>query len=431
MNKGEAGPRIVMTGMGVVTPMGNIEKTWQGVMQGESAISSVDLSPIDAHVAGKVHDFDPESHFNESNISIGGRELPYKRHARGFSRATHFALAASLSALRQAKAIDERNNYKLKRSIDPRRFGTTIGTGIGGEEVIGDIQMQLEQGRKARPTQVLEMLPERISTVPSMVFGLEGVAFAPAAACATGNISITAGIKEIRLGEADAMLVGSSEGSVHTIAASFFRGAQTLTKETHPHRAGQPFNRDRDGFVLGEGAGVFVIERLEHALARKAQPLVEIVGYGNASDADNETSPNGIGAYNAMILALRGLDSLIDNQEVFVSAHATATVAGDPVEAGVINRALHHARTRYVHGPKGNFGHQLGASGSIEAVLAAKTIQTGIIPPTLKLTHPIEETCGLTIPTDGVLKGRPTIAINNSFGFGGINSVVVFKRYES
>lgn len=409
--------RVVVTGMGMICPLGiGVESSWYRLINGESGFSSVSFDQIEASVAGQVKDFDP---LQALTGLINAKDL------RRMSRPALFALAASLEALRHAGLLD--TDLHVDSRINRDRFGVQIGTGIGGATGIIDTQRRLDSGRPTLPTDVLRVIPERVSTIPSMIFELRGPNETPAAACATGNVAITGGYKEIALNQADIMLVGGTEASLDQACMSLFDYA-ALDKEPDPAKASRPFDTKRDGFVFSEGSGVLVIESEDHALARGANILAYIGGYGNTADAHNDTAPSGEGAQRALRLALQSTEELPRFPRTYINAHGTATLAGDPVEMKAIRDVIPPDATFAVSSTKGAIGHTLGAAGAIETIFCVKALETNTIPPTVHNEQPIKEAKGINIVPNDAQHMEIDAAVNNSFGFGGINSVIILYR---
>lgn len=410
--------KVVITGMGAVTPLGiGVEQTWNRLVNGESGISSVSFPLIRASVAGVIKDFDP--------VQILDGLITEKDLDR-MSLASLYSLVASREALQHAGLID--SNLQIFSHIDKERFGVRIGTGYGGAHSLIQVQEGLNEGKRTRPTAILKTAPERISTIPSMIFGLKGPNSTPSAACATGNVAIVGGYQQILLNDADIMLVGGTEGALNQVGMSLF-DASTLSKEQDPSKASRPFDEKRDGFVFSEGAGVLVLESEEHALARGANILGYIGGYGESADAEHETAPNGEGARRALRGALRHTKEMSTFPRLYVNAHGTGTVKGDPIEMNAIRDIIPEDYLLAVSSTKSSIGHTCGAAGAIETIFCVKALETDIIPPTLHNDQPIEEAKGVNIVPNEAQHIKVDGAVNDSFGFGGINSVVTVFRY--
>lgn len=411
--------RIVVTGIGMITPLGlNTETTWNNLIAGKSGISSIDLKYTSIKVAGLIKDFNPQETLSPF--------VSPKKDLRRLSRPAQLSLAATIEAFKNAGLL---NDNKLKSGIDPKRIGVRIGTGIGGSVEIGRVKKTLEEGKKISPFDALIIEPERVSSVVSMKLGLKGPLAAVTAACATGNIAITDGYKEIFVGDADIMVVGGVESAIDPVAFELFKTA--LSSETNPDRASRPFDKARKGFVISEGAGILILEDLEHAKKRGARILAEMVGYGNTADAGHDTDPTGEGAEEAMKVALLKSSGRLPNAgTIYINAHATGTQVGDRVEVEAIKRAFPNFKNLTVSSTKGATGHLMGGAGAVEAIICIKALNDGVIPPTVNLENPLDEGTGLNLVPKEAQRKPVEVVINNGFGFGGINSAVVLKRPE-
>ncbi len=415
--------RIAVTGVGMVSPLGkNVEQSWQRLIAGESGIESVDYPPSSVTVAAHVNDFDPRE-------DLSG--LPRRVNPKRVARAAQFALKASNEALKDAGLLTEEGAID-ERHVNRREMGVIFGTGMGGGLRIADVDRAVQEGKLGSGYNIMAILSGRTATTISQMHGLRGVSYAPEGECATGGISIQAGINEILVGNARKMIVGSAEGSIDARALALFESAGTLSLEPDPLQASRPFDEDRGGFVMGEGAGALILELWEDAVARGVEPYAEIIGCKSTNDGDSahETDPTGEGAMDALVLAFRGLDGILrEGRPIFVSAHATATRQGDPVEGQVLSDFFSpYGIEVFTHNPKGATGHELGASGAIEAVFLLKTLRTGTVPPNLNVTKPIPQVERLQIirPT-AVHNPDIRTGVNNAFGFGGICNVTVFE----
>jgi 3-oxoacyl-[acyl-carrier-protein] synthase II len=411
--------RIVVTGMGAVTPLGlNVPDLWKNVIEGRSGISEVEFPHTRVKVAGIIRDFDPEK-------ALSG--IVHNKDLKKLSRPAQFAIAAAYEALNDSGLLNEEK--KLVEGIDSDRFGTMIGTGIGGAASIIDSERKLSSGKRVHPSDLLSSEPERVSTAVSMVFGLRGAIEAPTAACATGNVAASNGIKEILLGDADIMIVGGSEACLHEVTLSLFESGHALSLQTDPKTASKPYNKHRDGFVMSEGAGVYIIESLEHAKKRKAKIYAEIGGYGNTADAYHDTSPSIDGQRRAIRKAMKNAGKLNGNT-IYINGHGTSTVPGDPAELTAIREELPHIK-KAVSSTKSEMGHMVGAAGAVEGIFAMKALAEGVFPPTINVTDPIEEAEDLNlIPNEAQMIEGVEIALNESFGFGGMNSVIRYDKFK-
>ncbi|NEW08676.1 beta-ketoacyl-ACP synthase II [Paenibacillus sp. SYP-B3998] len=409
--------RVVITGMGVVSPIGNdVDTFWGHLIEGKSGISKIDSMDVSAYktdFAGIVRDFNPEP-------------LIDRRNVRRMDRYCQFAVVAAKQALEDAQLhLDESN---------AERVGVYIGSGIGGiQTILENYRTLLTRGpSRVSPTVVPMMIANMAAAQVSILFGAKGPVLAPVTACATGNNAIGEAFKLIQRSGADAVIAGGAEATVTDLALAGFGNATALsTRCDAPEQASRPFDAQRDGFVAAEGAGVLVLESLEHAQRRGARIHAEIVGYGSSSDAYHivATDPEGLGAYRAMREALADADLKAEEIDT-INAHATSTIDGDLSETLAIKRLLgSRAYDVPISANKSMIGHMLGAAGGVEAVALIKTLQTGIIPPTINLEHP-DPQCDLDYVPLVARHEAPRIGLSNSFGFGGHNAVLIFKKYE-
>ncbi|CAM3841225.1 beta-ketoacyl-ACP synthase II [Alicyclobacillus pomorum] len=410
--------RVVITGMGVVSPIGNDVSTfWDRLIAGQSGISrieSMDVSEYPCQIAGEVKDFNPEQYMD-------------KKEARRFDRFTQFAVAASVQAMQDAALHITDENAE--------RCGVYIGSGIGGiHTLLDNYKLLLDRGpKRVSPFVVPTMIANMASGQISIMFGLRGPNSSPISACATGTNAIGDAYKMIQRGAADVMLAGGAEAAIVDLALAGFGNAKALsTRNDDPQRASRPFDMDRDGFVMAEGAGVVVLESLEHAEARGANIYAEIIGYGMSGDAYHITAPEpeGRGAYQAMRDALS--DAGIQPEDVgYINAHGTSTDMGDKLETLAIKKTFgDHAYKLAVSSIKSMTGHMLGAAGAVEAIATVLTLREGILPPTINYETPDPE-CDLDYVPNQARKQDVEIAISNSFGFGGHNAVIVLKRFSA
>lgn len=409
--------RVVITGMGLITPLGNeVESFWSRLIRGESGISPIDTfdtSRQKTKIAGIVSDFDPEAHFG-------------RKDARRMDRFCQFAVAASEQAISDSGLVLER--------IDRERMGVYVGSGIGG------IQTLLEQNdilskrgpERVSPTLVPMMLSNMAAAVISIRFGALGPSLSPVTACSIGNTAIGEAMRVIRSGLADVILAGGTEAAITEISMASFGNATALsTRNDEPWQASRPFDAGRDGFVMAEGAGILVLEALSHALRRNARIYAEVIGYGSSSDAYHmvATHPEGRGAYQAMKMALAEAN-LYPEQVDVISAHATSTDIGDISETRAIKKLFgEHAYRIPVTANKSMTGHMFGAAGGVEAIALVKSMQEGIIPPTINLKHP-DLDCDLDYVPNVARRAEVNIGLSNSFGFGGHNAVIALKAYR-
>jgi 3-oxoacyl-[acyl-carrier-protein] synthase II len=411
-------PRIVVTGMGALTSLGNdVQTTWDGMIAGRSGIGPItqfDPSRLTTRIAGEVKDFDCSP-------------LLDSKAQRRNDRYTQLALMAALEAVRQAGLPDHMEGELAERT------GVIVGTGIGGIRTLAD--QVLLMGAKGPDRMSPFLIPSAIANlaagVIAIVFGPQGPNFSVVSACATGGHSIGEAWETIRRGDADVMLAGGTEATGHEALVGGFAAMRALsTRNDDPQGASRPFDCGRDGFVIGEGAGVIVMETLEHALARGAKPLAEVVGYGATADASHITLPaaGGAGAVRAIRRALEKAGLSVDDVEM-VNAHATSTPEGDPRELEAIKTLFgERAGDVSVTANKSMIGHTLGAAGAIEAIATIMSIRTGLVPPTINLDNPDPAAAGLDLTPNKVRAREIDVAVSNSFGFGGQNSALVIRR---
>ena len=409
--------RVVVTGMGCISPVGNnVRETWESILAGKSGaamITHFDASKHKTRFAAEVKGFDPVALFGS-------------RDARKMDRFTQFANAVVVEALDQA-------NLKVDQS-NRDRIGVVIGSGIGG---IGTLLEQAEVLRERGPERVSPFLvPMMISdSAPGMIairFGARGPNMALATACASGNNAIGEALEMIRRGAADVMIAGGSEAALVPVAMAGMNVMTALsTRNDDPQTASRPFDRERDGFLMGEGAGVLILESLEHAQARDAVILGEITGYGTTDDAHHISAPaeNGAGAAIAMKLALQ--NASLDSTDIeYINAHGTSTPLNDKSETAAIKTVFgEQAYNIPVSSTKSMTGHLLGASGAIEAVFCVLAIREETLPPTINYSTPDPE-CDLDYVPNQARKASPKHVMSNSFGFGGHNATLIFSRFE-
>ncbi len=410
--------RVVISGLGVVSPIGTgVEKFWSNLIAGVSGVDIIRrFDPVElglpVHIAAEVKDFDPEKYFD-------------KKEAQTISDFIKFAVAAADEAIKDS-GLDE---YKF----DPYRVGVIIGTGIGGLRDIEEQQkILMEKGpRRVSPFFVPYGISNMASGLVSIRYGFKGPNYCVVSACATGNHAIGDAMRLIQRGDIDIAIAGGCESAITPLGIAGFASMRALsTRNEEPKKASRPFDRDRDGFVMGEGAGVLVLEEYEHAKARGAKIYAELVGYGATDDAYHITAPcvDGEGAYMCMKLALE--DSLIKPEEVdYINAHGTSTPLNDKLETLAIKRLFkEHAYRLKISSNKSMIGHLLGAAGAVEAVASVMTLYTGIIPPTINLENPDPE-CDLDyVPNKAFYSNSIRVVLSNSFGFGGTNACLVFRK---
>ncbi|MCU5745438.1 beta-ketoacyl-ACP synthase II [Staphylococcus sp. SQ8-PEA] len=409
--------RVVITGMGVVSPVGNdVDTFWNNLTAGKSGISTIDKLDTSQHkvsFGGVVRDFD-------------GEALLGRKAARRMDKFAQFALVAAQQAWEQSGLSST--------TIDTERLGVYVGSGIGGFETLFQnfLKLQDKGPKRVSPTLVPSMMANAASAQISINFEAMGPSMAPVSACATGNHAIGEAFRLIRSGEADAMFAGGTESAINDISLASFGNARALsTRNDDPRRASRPFDVNRDGFVIAEGAGILMLESLSHAKKRGAHIIAEMAGYGASSDAYHmvATHPEGRGAYLAMRAAFRSAG--IDPTEVdIVNAHATSTPVGDISETKALKQLLgDHAYKLPITANKSMFGHMLGAAGGAEAISLAMSLNHNTVPPTINLEEQDPE-CDLDYVPNEARELPLNVGISNSFGFGGHNAALVFKKYN-
>ncbi len=409
--------RVVVTGAGVISPVGNtLDKFWESLKEGRPGtrlLKYFDTTEYSSKVAGTVQDFNPEDYFSAKEV-------------KRTDRFAHFALAASKMAL-VSSAVD-------LEKVDRDRFGVLIGSGVGGMATIEDQHLvYLQKGpRRISPFFVPMLIINMAAGVVAMTFGLKGPNTAVSTACATGSHSIGDAYRIIERDEADLILAGGSEAALTPVGFAGFCAMRALTtsRSDQPERASRPFDRTRDGFVMGEGAGIVLLEELEHARARGADILGEIVGYGMSADAYHMTapSPDGDGAARSMRAALRSA-RISPESVMYINAHGTSTPLNDKLETDAVKSVFgEHARKLWISSTKSHMGHLLGAAGGVEAIATLLTLRHGVVPPTINYEEPDPE-CDLDYVPNVAREMNLDYAISNSFGFGGTNATLVFKRF--
>ncbi len=404
--------RVVVTGLGVVSSLScRVEDLWQRVLAGESGIFTIhqfDTTGHKVHFAGEVPDW-----------STGDYMSP--KEAKRIDRFTQFAMVAGIDAVRDS-GIDFTQG-------DPFRAGVILGSGIGGlHEIEAQVGRLLAKGPdKVSAFTIPKLMLNAASGQISIEFGLRGPNYAVATACASATNAMGDALKAIQYDDADIMITGGSEAAITPMGVSGFANMRALSERNdEPQRASRPFDRDRDGFVLAEGAGMLVFEELEHARARNARIYAEVIGYGASADAGHITQPDeaGIGAARAMERALH--DARIDPADLgYINAHGTSTLLGDVAETAAVKQVFkEHAREVSISSTKSQLGHSLGASGGIELVLTVLAIRDGVIPPTINLENP-DPHCDLDYTPRQARQRKLKAAMSNSFGFGGHNASLV------
>ncbi|WP_046175380.1 beta-ketoacyl-ACP synthase II [Domibacillus indicus] len=409
--------RVVITGLGIISPVGNtVEEAWNSVTAGKSGIKPMTRLNADdypAKVAAEIRDFDPE-------------QFMEKKDARKMDRFTQFAVAAAKMAVEDAKLeITDEN---------AGRIGVWVGSGIGGMETFeSQYKTFLERGyRRVSPFFVPMMIPDMAAGQVSIYLGAKGVNSCTVTACATGTNSIGDAFKVIQRGDADAMISGGTEAPITQMSVAGFCANTALSTNPDPATASRPFDANRDGFVIGEGAGIVVLEELEHAKKRGAHIYAEIVGYGSTGDAHHITAPapDGEGGARAMKMAID--DAGLDPSEIdYINAHGTSTPYNDKFETAAIKTVFgDHAGKLAVSSTKSMTGHLLGAAGGVEAIFTALAIENSLVPPTINLESPDPE-CDLDYVPNKARETRVQAAMSNSLGFGGHNATIVLKQYTN
>ncbi|EFQ7984734.1 beta-ketoacyl-ACP synthase II [Listeria monocytogenes] len=408
--------RVVVTGIGAVTPIGNdAETSWENAKKGVNGVAKMTrLNPDDfpVKIAAELKDFDVEKYLE-------------KKEARKMDRFTHYAIASAEMAVQDSGLVIDDSNAN--------RVGVWIGSGIGGMETFEtQYEIFLNRGhRRVSPFFVPMMIPDMGSGQVSIRFGAKGINSTTVTACATATNSIGDAFKVIERGDADAMITGGAEAPITKMSLAGFTANKALSLNPDPETACRPFDKDRDGFIIGEGAGIVIIEEYEHAKARGAKIYAEIVGYGATGDAYHITAPapNGEGAARAMKMAIDDAGLTPDKVD-YINAHGTSTPYNDEYETQAIKTVFgDHAKKLAISSTKSMTGHTLGASGGIEAIFALLTIRDNIIAPTIHLKNQ-DEVCDLDYVPNEAREANVNVVISNSFGFGGHNATLVFKRIE-
>ncbi|WP_044489792.1 beta-ketoacyl-ACP synthase II [Enterobacter sp. R4-368] len=418
--------RIVVTGMGIVSPLGcGVSHVWQSLLQGKSGISRLADEVVDdipCKVAGQVPSIEEDPQYGFDPLVA----IPAKERKK-MDRFIEFALVAAKEALTQA-------NWFPQDQAKKDRTATVIATGIGGfNEIANAVRTTDDRGpRRLSPFTIPSFLANLAAGHVSIAHGFRGPIGAPVTACAAGAQAIGDAARMIRSGEADIALCGGSEAAIHRVSLAGFAAARALSSSFNddPTAASRPFDRDRDGFVMGEGAGLLVIESLEHAQARGATPLAELVGYGTSADAYHLTAgpEDGNGARRAMEAAIRQAEiTTADIQHI--NAHATSTQVGDKGELAAIKGLFGDAPVA-ITSTKSATGHLLGAAGGIEAIFTIQALRDQVVPPTLNLHHPDTEAEGLHLVALTAQPLEIRYALSNGFGFGGVNASLLLKRWE-
>lgn len=409
--------KVVVTGMGVISPIGsNVEQFWNSLVEGKSGISHIDIfdtSRFKTKIAGLVRDFDPEARFG-------------RKEARRMDRFCQFAIAAADEALADAGLrLDD---------CDRERIGVYVGSGIGGVQTLLDQYDTLRSRGPERvsPTLVPMLISNIAAAMISIKYGIYGPTMSPVTACSIGNTSIGEAYRLIQSGKADVVIAGGTEAAINEVSLASFSNATALsTRNDDPAAASRPFDAERDGFVMAEGAGILIVESYSHARKRDARIYAEVIGYGASSDAYHmvATHPEGLGPYRAMKWALE--EAGIEPAELdVISAHATSTEVGDRSETLAIKRLLgDHAGRIPITANKSMTGHMLGAAGGAEAIALIKSIQEGVVPPTINQDER-DPVCDLDYVPNTARRMALNVGMSNSFGFGGHNAVIVLRKHE-
>ena len=409
------GKRIAVTGLGLLTPVGNdVMSSWSAIRAGKSGIKPIetfDVSEFSTRFGGALQAFDRDKY------------LPAKE-ARRMDEFMHYGIAAGIQALEDSRLQED--------GFEAERFGVAVGSGIGGITTIEDTALQIKESgpRKVTPFFVPGSIINMISGTLSIRFGLKGPNIAIVTACTTGTHNIGLAANMISNDQADIMLVGGAEMATSPVGLGGFCAARALsTRNDEPERASRPWDKDRDGFVLSDGAGVMVIEEMEHAKARGARIYAELVGFGMSGDAYHMTAPSegGEGAARCMQNALRSADMSVNDID-YINAHGTSTIAGDVAESEAIKQVFgSRAYNLCVSSTKSMIGHLLGASGAAEAIVSVLTLHDQVITPTINLDDP-EDGCDLDYVPHEAREQTVNAVLTNSFGFGGTNGSLIFRR---
>ncbi|WP_028592362.1 beta-ketoacyl-ACP synthase II [Paenibacillus massiliensis] len=409
--------RVVITGMGVVTALGqDLNTLWDNLMAGKSGVSVVeafDVSEYTTRIAASIKDFNPEDYME-------------RKDARKMDRFVQFAVAAGTMALKDS-------GIEIGGNAEAERVGVSIGSGIGG---LGTWEDQhnalLEKGpKRVSPFFIPMMIANMGSGQLSITLGAKGPNTTPVTACATGSHAIGDSFRLIQRGDADVMICGGAEATIRPTGMAGFCSMRAMsTRNDEPEKASRPFDTDRDGFVMGEGAGVLILESLEHAKKRGARIYAEVIGYGLSGDAHHMTEPDPEGAARCMKMAIR--DAGLQPEDIdYINAHGTSTPVGDKSETEAVKKSLgDHAYKVAVSSTKSMTGHLLGAAGGVEAVICGLALQHQTIPPTINLDNQ-DPACDLDYVPNVPRKAELNVVMSNSFGFGGHNATVVLKKFEA
>lgn len=408
--------RIAVTGLGIVSPVGNnISDAWQNIVAGNSGVTKItrfDASTFSSQIAGEVKNFDITQYISAKD-------------ARRMDVFIHYGMAAAIQAIKDA-AIED------LAGLDPERIGVNIGSGIGGLPMIEDTDSAYHAGgpRKISPFFIPSTIINMIAGNLSIMFGYKGPNLAIVTACTTSTHTIGSSARMIEYGDADIMVCGGAESCVTPLAIGGFSSARALsTRNGDPASASRPWDKGRDGFVLSEGAGILVLEEMEHAKRRGAKIYAELVGFGMSADAHHMTAPceDGEGAARCMSNALK-IAGINTDEVDYINAHGTSTPLGDIAETIAVKRCFgDHAKKLVINSTKSMTGHLLGASGGVEAIFSVLTLYHQVVPPTINLFES-DPLCDLDYVPNTARKMKINLAISNSFGFGGTNGTLVFRK---
>ena len=408
--------RVVVTGMGAITPIGNsVEEFWNGIKEqkiGFAPITYFDATEYKAHLAAEVKGFNAKDYMSP-------------KAARRMELFSQYAVAATKEAIEDAGLDLEKE--------DTTRIGVSVGCGVGSLQMIETTTRTLDKKgpNRVKPLAVPMMISNMAAGNVSIAFGLRGKSINVVTACATGTQSIGEAYRSIQVGEANVMVAGGTEAAVSEVAVGGFAALTALSGSDDPKRASIPFDKERSGFVMGEGSGILVLEELEHAKKRNAKIYAEVIGFGSTSDAYHITSPcpDGEGGANAMIRAIK--DAKIRSEDIdYINAHGTSTHLNDLTETMAIKTAFGEASKKImISSTKGNVGHLLGAAGAVEAIFCVKAMENGLVPPTINYKEKDEE-CDLDIVPNESRKAKLNIVMSNSLGFGGHNASIILKKWE-
>ncbi|MEJ2545356.1 MAG: beta-ketoacyl-ACP synthase II [Calditrichaceae bacterium] len=409
--------RVVITGIGMITPIGNdVKNTWSSLLNGSCGVDKITLFDTEnfaTKIAAEVKDFDPTQYFEQKEV-------------KKLDRFTQLAMASAMEAMNDA-------GFDLEK-IDHDRFGVIVGSGIGGMESLETSHSKLlDSGpRRITPFFIPQMISDIAAGHISMKWHLKGPNYATVSACATSAHSVGAGLRTIQYGDADIMLCGGAEAAITPMGIGGFNAMKAIsTRNDAPEKASRPFDLERDGFVMGEGAGVVILEELNHALARGAKIYAEMAGMGFTADAYHLTqpAPGGEGAVRAMRIAVNDSGHNLEDVD-YINAHGTSTLHNDRNETAAIKTVFSdHAYKLKVSSTKSMIGHLLGASGAVEAIISTLTIVNNKIPPTINYEVP-DPDCDLSYVPNNSIEEKVNLAISNSFGFGGHNVCLAIKKYQ-